>query len=94
VNLIYDCMGPGVLDHVKEHEPNPRHRHNLHQFLTEEGQKKLRDHLQQVLGIAMTCQTIGEFHETLVRIFGSQNSLPLVIPEEFRLPSGSGDVPN
>lgn len=78
-HLVYDLIDPTMAAYLRATKPPPRKGQNYHQYLTENGLMELNNHLQRVIGIAMTCQTMGELRETLERIYGDQFSLELVI---------------
>ena len=79
-SLVYDCLDPDVAEHLRENKPRPRKGQNYHQWLTSEhGLPKLNDHIQQVIGIAKTCQTMRQLQEKTAEIFGDQLSLGLVV---------------
>ena len=77
--LIYDCLDPDVAAHLRENKPKPRKGQNYHQWLTSDyGLPKLNNHIQQVIGIAKTCQTLRQLQEKMQRIYGNQFSLAIV----------------
>ena len=79
--LVYDCIDRDMAEYLRATKPKPRKGQNYHQWLTENGLQKLNDHLQRVIGIAMTCQTMRELQEKMERIYGDQFSLALVVAD-------------
>lgn len=64
MELIYEALDPDVAEHLKNHKPPPRHRLNYHQWLSSDfGLNALVNHINQVIGIAKTCETIHELKE-------------------------------
>jgi len=57
-----------VLD-LRKINPTPRYRQNHHQWLNEFGRDKVRDHLNQVLGVMKTCQYMKEFNAKFGYVF-------------------------
>ncbi|MGV9309899.1 P63C domain-containing protein [Nonomuraea sp. NPDC003727] len=73
MELIYEALDPDVAKALKETKPNPRHGQNYHQWLTEhKGLKELITHINQVIGIAKTCDTIMELREKVAFHYGRQ----------------------
>lgn len=64
MELIYDALDKDVSDHLRENKPTPIHGQNYHQWLTENyGLKQLLSHINQIIGIAMTCSDMKELRE-------------------------------
>lgn len=64
MELIYEALDPDVAKYLKDNKPPARHGRNYHQWLTSDvGLKTLIPHINQVIGIAKTCQTINELRE-------------------------------
>lgn len=91
--LIYDYLDPDVAAHLRSSKPPPRQGQNYHQWLNEDyGLPRLLNHIQQVIGIAKTCQTIRELQEKASRAFGDQRSLALQIDRDPRMLWDGGSV--
>lgn len=64
LELVYDALDPDIAKYLKENKPKPRHGMNYHQWLTEDlGVRALSTHINQVIGIAKTCDTIQELKD-------------------------------
>ena len=76
LELIYDAMDPDVAKYLKENKPKPRHGLNYHQWLSEDlGVKALTTHLNQVIGIAKTCNTMEELRHKVALYYGKEDLL-------------------
>lgn len=74
LELIYDAMDPDVAKYLKENKPKPRHGLNYHQWLSEDlGVRALTTHLNQVIGIAKTCNTMEELRHKVALYYGKEN---------------------
>ena len=74
LELIYDAMDPDVAKYLKENKPKPRHGLNYHQWLSEDlGVKALTTHLNQVIGIAKTCNTIEQLRPKVALYYGKED---------------------
>ncbi len=70
MELIYEALDPDIAEHLRTHKPPPRHGLNYHQWLSEDmGLKALVTHIQQVIGIAKTCDTISELREKVAHYY-------------------------
>ena len=68
--LIYDALDPDVAEYLKTNKPNPKYKQNWHQWLSKDfGAKALHIHINQVVGIAKTCDTIVELKEKVAHLF-------------------------
>ena len=54
---------------------NQTKQKRLHQFLSEIGVKALRQHLGQLLGIAQLSETISEYENNVLKVFGETKSV-------------------
>jgi hypothetical protein len=73
MELIYDALDPDVALYLKNEKPKPRHGQNYHQWLTEDyGLKSLSFHIQQVIGIAKTCNTMDELKQKVAHLYKKQ----------------------
>ena len=74
LELIYDAMDPDVAKYLKENKPKPRHGLNYHQWLSEDlGVRALTTHLNQVIGIAKTCNTMEELRHKVALYYGKED---------------------
>ena len=74
LELIYDAMDPDVAKYLKENKPKPRHGLNYHQWLSEDlGGRALTTHLNQVIGIAKTCNTMEELRHKVALYYGKED---------------------
>lgn len=68
--LIYQALDPDIATYLKENKPKPTHGSNYHQWLTEDiGVKALVTHINQVIGIAKTCDNMAELKAKIGHIF-------------------------
>lgn len=64
MELIYEALDPDVADYLKNNKPKPRHGLNYHQWMSSDyGLRKLDMHIQQIIGIAKTCETMRELKD-------------------------------
>ncbi|HEV2146278.1 MAG TPA: P63C domain-containing protein [Longimicrobiaceae bacterium] len=77
--LIYEALDSDVLLHLKTHKPPPRHRQNWHQWFNEDqGLRALLAHIDQVLGIAKSCDCIEELSDRVAIAFSTRHvQIPL-----------------
>lgn len=80
MELVYDALDPDVANHLRENKPPPRKGQNYHQWLTSDvGLKTLIPHINQIIGIAKTCETMPELRERVGHYYRKepmQQSLP------------------
>lgn len=72
MELIYGYLDRDVADWLKTHNPRPEKGHNHHQWLKQYGLVKLTQHIWMVVGIAKTCETMGELRMRMAQQFGRQ----------------------
>lgn len=73
LELIYDAMDPDVATYLKENKPKPKHGMNYHQWLSEDlGVRALTTHINQVIGIAKTCNTMDELRHQVALHYGKE----------------------
>lgn len=73
LELIYDAMDPDVAKYLRENKPKPKHGMNYHQWLSEDlGVRSLTTHINQVIGIAKTCNSIEELRHKVALYYGTQ----------------------
>jgi P63C domain len=84
MELVYEYLDPDVAQWLRENAPKPRHGQNYHQWLTAQyGLRKLIEHLWKLIGIASTCQDIGELKYKMAQMYGKaplQYALALQAP--------------
>ena len=67
-NFVYRRLVPGVLQELRERNPDRRHRH--HQwFNPEQGHPKLREHISGVIVVMKLSDTWKEFKEQMDKVF-------------------------
>jgi len=70
MELIYDALDPDIAEHLRKHKPPPREGLNYHQWLSSDvGLSALTNHINQVIGIAKTCDTIHELREKVAHYY-------------------------
>ena len=67
--FVYDAVDEEVGKKLREKNPNPHFRNNLHQWLKEYGREQVSAQLNQVLGIMKTCQDMNEFRKKFDYVF-------------------------
>lgn len=73
LELIYDALDPDIAIYLKTNKPKPRHGKNYHQWLTEDiGVKALVIHINQIIGIAKTCDTMSELKAKVAHYYGKE----------------------
>jgi P63C domain-containing protein len=72
--FIYDAVDADVGQELWRINPNPHYKMNHHQWLKKFGRDKIRDHLNQVLGVMKTCQDMDSFKRQFAHVF---NDAPL-----------------
>jgi transcriptional regulator with XRE-family HTH domain len=74
MELVYDALDPDVAEHLRDSKPTPRHGQNYHQWLTENyGLAALLSHINQVIGIAKTCNSIQELRDQVAKHYGKKS---------------------
>ena len=64
IELIYESLDHDVAEHLKNNKPPPKHGLNYHQWLSSDfGLNALVIQINQVIGIAKTCDNIHELRE-------------------------------
>lgn len=81
--LVYGYLDPDVAQWLKEHEPEPRHGRNWHQWLSAQyGLQKLTQHIYTLIGIAKTCRDMRELKDKMAEMYGrSPLQLTLYLPK-------------
>lgn len=67
--FVYDAVDSDVGQELRKINPNPHYKQNHHQWLKEFGRDKVRDHLNQVIGVMKTCQDMNDFRRHFGHIF-------------------------
>lgn len=67
--FVYDAVDEEVGRKLREKNPNPHFKNNLHQWLKEYGREQVSAQLNQVLGIMKTCQDMSEFRKKFDYVF-------------------------
>ena len=70
--FVYDAVDKDVGEELRKRNPNPHFRKNHHQWLKEFGREKIRDHLNQVLGVMKMCRDVDDFNRHFGYIFKKQ----------------------
>lgn len=77
--LVYEYLDPDVAQWLKENEPQPRFGRNWHSWLSDQyGLPKLIQHIWTLIGIAKTCETMGELRRRMAELHGK-------VPVQFTL---------
>ena len=64
MELIYESLDHDVAEHLKNNRPPPRYKLNYHQWLSSDiGLNALVTQINQVIGVAKTCEDIRELKE-------------------------------
>ena len=73
--MVYQCLDPDVFTWLKTNAPKPRHGQNYHQWMSEQyGLKKLSEHIWMLIGMASTCQTMGQLRQMMADRLGVRAS--------------------
>ena len=67
--FVYDAVDKDVGRELRKKNPNPQHGRNHHQWLKEFGRDRVRDHLNQVLGVMKMCRDMEDFNRHFGHIF-------------------------
>ena len=67
--FVYDAIDKDVGRELRKKNPNPHFRHNHHQWMKEFGRQKVRDHINQVLGVMKLCQDMDDFNSKFSYVF-------------------------
>ncbi len=64
MELIYRSLDPDVAKYLKENKPEPKKGQNYHQWFNENyGVKKLREHINRIIGMAQAADSIDELKQ-------------------------------
>lgn len=79
IELIYDTLDPDVAKYLRENRPPPGIR--WHQNLTEDtGIRSLVSRCYEIIGLAKSCETMGELRKKVSHHYGKQKMLFNVFP--------------
>ena len=67
--FVYDAVDEDVGRELREINPNPHFRKNHHQWLKTYGREKVRDHINQVIGVMKTCNDMYDFNQRFEYVF-------------------------
>ena len=67
--FVYDAVDGDVGKELRKINPNPHFRKNHHQWLKTYGREKVRDHINQVIGVMKTCNDMHDFNQRFGYIF-------------------------
>ena len=67
--FVYDAVDKDVGRELRLVNPDPHFRRNHHQWLKEFGRGKVRDHINQVIGVMKLCGNMDEFNEKFGYVF-------------------------
>lgn len=70
--FVYDAVDKDVGEELRKRNPSPHFRKNHHQWLKEFGREKVRDHLNQVLGVMKMCRDMDDFNRHFDYVFKKQ----------------------
>lgn len=71
MELVYEYLDPDVAQWLKDNAPEPRKGQNYHQWMTSQyGLRKLIEHIWMLIGIAKTCNTIGDLKRRMAELHG------------------------
>lgn len=74
IELVYDTLDPDVAKYLRENRPAPGIR--WHQNLTENhGVRALVSRCYEIIGLAKSCQTMGELRKKVAHHYGKQSLL-------------------
>lgn len=69
MTFVYRAIDKDVAKELKNRNPNPHYKQNLHQWLEKYGREQLNAQIYQVLGIMKTCKTMDDFRAKFKSIF-------------------------
>jgi len=79
MELVYGYLDNDVAEWLKVNAPAPRHGQNYHQWLSDQyGLRKLTEHLWMLVGIAGSCETMGELRRRMAERFGKVAVQPVL----------------
>jgi P63C domain len=71
MELVYEYLDADVAQWLRENAPKPRYGQNYHQWLSSQyGLQKLVEHIWKLIGVASTCNDIGELKRKMGEMYG------------------------
>ncbi len=67
--FVYDAIDPEIGEWLREHNPDPHHRRNHHQWMKEFGKDKLKEQLTKVVTIMQLCEDMPDFKKKFAHVF-------------------------
>lgn len=67
--FVYDAVDEDVANELRKINPSPHFRKNHHQWLKTYGREKVRDHINQVIGVMKTCRDMHDFNRKFGYVF-------------------------
>lgn len=67
--FVYDAVDGDIGQELRRINPNPHYKQNHHQWLKNYGREKVRDHLNQVLGVMKLCRDMPDFNAKFAHVF-------------------------
>ena len=67
--FVYDAVDEDVAKELRKINPSPHFRKNHHQWLKTYGREKVRDHINQVIGVMKTCRDMHDFNRKFGYVF-------------------------
>jgi hypothetical protein len=77
LRFVYSAMDPDVARKLKEMNPNPHYKQNLHQYLRDFGRDRLHQQLGGVIAIMRQCEDMNEFRRRFAKVFAPDHQLEL-----------------
>jgi hypothetical protein len=73
MELIYRSLDPDVAKYLKDNKPEPKKGQNYHQWFNEDyGVKKLREHINRIIGMAQAADSIDELKKKIAFYYGRE----------------------
>lgn len=69
MHFVYRAVDKDVAKELKSRTPNPHFRENLHQWLRGPGRQTVHDHIQGVIAVMKTCESMPEFKRRFDKAF-------------------------
>ena len=84
MDLIYRSLDPDVAEYLKNNKPEPKRGQNYHQWFNEDyGVKKLREHINRIIGMAQVAGSIGELKNKVAYYYKKEPlQLDLFLPNK------------
>jgi P63C domain len=75
LKFVYNAIDPDVAKELKERNPKPHYKENLHQLLRDYGKDKLHQQLGGVIAIMRECKDMNEFRSRFDRVFAKRDQM-------------------